>query len=113
VSLFLFVPSLKKLTEFMLYVADDGNKLIVHGGRIRSEFYQTLSGEIFILDLNTNIWTQGRSYVKPRLNPVCTLFNGTFISWGGNTFLPLVVCDIVAITSQQSTHSFLGEIPLL
>lgn len=106
VILCLFVPSLKILTEFLLHVADDGTKLIVHGGRSRSQFYQSLSGEIFILDLNTNKWTQGRSYVKPRLNPVCTLINGTFISWGGKSFLPLVVCDFVAVTSQQNTQFF-------
>ncbi|KAG0086505.1 hypothetical protein BGZ93_011466, partial [Podila epicladia] len=64
---------------------DDGSKLIVHGGRvIRGYFEQSLLGDIDILDLTTNHWTQGRSYVKPRMNPVCTLINDTFISWGGS-----------------------------
>ncbi|KAF9208718.1 hypothetical protein CPC16_011232 [Podila verticillata] len=77
-------PAPSGRSDMCLAVSDDGTKLIVHGGRTRSQFNQWLSGEIFILDLNTNKWTQGRSYVKPRLNPVCTLINGTFISWGGS-----------------------------
>ncbi|KAG0332317.1 hypothetical protein BG000_010119 [Podila horticola] len=65
--------------------ADDGSKLIVHGGRATTRpFDQWLLGDINILDLSTNKWTQGRTYVKPRMNPVCTLINDTFISWGGS-----------------------------
>ncbi|KAG0017386.1 hypothetical protein BGZ82_000768 [Podila clonocystis] len=65
--------------------ADDGSKLIVHGGRATTRpFDQWLLGDVNILDLTTNEWTQGRPYVKPRMNPVCTLINDTLISWGGS-----------------------------
>ncbi|KAG0014196.1 hypothetical protein BGZ81_000594 [Podila clonocystis] len=64
---------------------DDGSKLIVHGGRATTRpFDQWLLGDVNILDLTTNQWTQGRTYVKPRMNPVCTLINDTLISWGGS-----------------------------
>ncbi|KAG0351688.1 hypothetical protein BG005_008819 [Podila minutissima] len=69
----------------LVTTADDGSKLIVHGGRATTKpFDQWLLGDINILDLTTNQWTQGRTYVKPRMNPVCTLINDTFISWGGS-----------------------------
>jgi hypothetical protein len=65
-------------------LADDGSTLVVFGGRIihgRTE--QTISSEIFVLDLNTMTWTRGRDYSKPRTYSVCTIVNGNFLSWGG------------------------------
>ncbi|KAF9350053.1 hypothetical protein BGX34_001431 [Mortierella sp. NVP85] len=50
---------------------------------IHSIMKQTISSEIFVLDLNTMTWTRGRDYSKPRTYSVCTIVNGNFLSWGG------------------------------
>jgi len=53
------------------------------GGRNAGDMYQNYLAELFILDLNTLVWTRAQDYSSPRLNAVCTIYNNTFISWGG------------------------------
>ncbi|KAF9090167.1 hypothetical protein BGX27_002323 [Mortierella sp. AM989] len=72
-------------SDMCLAISEDGSKLVVFGGRIITKpFYQTISSELFILDLNTKVWTLAKDHLKPRIYSICTIYNGIFISWGGS-----------------------------
>ncbi|GJJ77409.1 hypothetical protein EMPS_09768 [Entomortierella parvispora] len=70
-------------TDQCMAISDDGSKLVVMGGRNADNFYQNYLAELFVLDLNSLVWTRAKDYSSPRLNAVCTIYNDTFISWGG------------------------------
>lgn len=41
-------------------------------------------GEMYILNLDTLVWTRGQDYTAPRIYTTCTIVDDTFLSWGGN-----------------------------
>lgn len=64
--------------------ADDGETLVVFGGRVTLGIsIDMVLSEISVLDLNTLTWTRGNDNLNTRTNAICTLYNGTFLIWGG------------------------------
>ena len=70
---------------FRTLIADDGTKLVIFGGRYFETFSQNIMGDMYVLDLDTMVWTRGPDYTTPRIYTTCTIVDDTFLSWGGNT----------------------------
>ncbi|KAF9350054.1 hypothetical protein BGX34_001432 [Mortierella sp. NVP85] len=93
--------------------ADDGSTLIVFGGRTDPSNIkptpetEVISSDIFVLDLITLTWTRAPDSGKPRMYSVCTLYNGTFFSWGGVDGTQKVVLDSSAILYDVKNKTYL------
>jgi len=76
-------PGLTATNEFCM--VSSGSKVFVFGGYSKNS--DSISGDIFILDVPTLTWTKGSS-TSPRdvrRSPACALSNGQFVAWGGDT----------------------------
>lgn len=58
---------------------DDGTKVVVYGGMLKN---RTITGELFILDLQTSSWFVARPG-PPRSYAACAIAGGQFLLWGG------------------------------
>ncbi|KAK3805903.1 MAG: hypothetical protein J3Q66DRAFT_375642 [Benniella sp.] len=75
-------PGLTATSEFCM--VSSGSKVVVFGGYSKSS--DSISGDIFILDVPTLTWKKGPS-TSPhdvRRSPACALSNGQFVAWGGD-----------------------------
>ncbi|KAG9071650.1 hypothetical protein KI688_005863 [Linnemannia hyalina] len=86
-------------SDMCMAISDDGTKLVVFGGRYFDTFHQYITGDIYVLDLDTMVWTRGPDYTTPRIYTTCTIVDGTFLSWGGSDSLstvnsPIIIYDI-------------------
>ncbi|KAK3822685.1 MAG: hypothetical protein J3Q66DRAFT_133702 [Benniella sp.] len=78
-------------SDMCMNISDDGETLIVYGGRITSGATTLLiSAELYILNLTSMVWTLGNESAASRIYAVCTIYNGTFLSWGGSDTLSTV-----------------------
>ncbi|GJJ74545.1 hypothetical protein EMPS_06903 [Entomortierella parvispora] len=59
---------------------DDGTKVVVFGGVLDNSIWAT---DIWVLDVQTLLWTMGPVNQLPRQNPVCAIAGNTFVAWGG------------------------------
>ncbi|KAF9102248.1 hypothetical protein BGX29_004786 [Mortierella sp. GBA35] len=73
---------------------DDGTKVIIYGGRLPNN--APFSGEVFILNTVTGVWTQGASG-PPRLYTTCTIAGDQLLIWGGNAPGPVLAPYPVSI----------------
>ncbi|KAG0371757.1 hypothetical protein BGX24_001239 [Mortierella sp. AD032] len=71
-------PSMR--ADHCMTTNDDGTKVVVYGGRPANG--APSSGEVFILDTVTGLWTQGTSG-QPRLYAVCAIAGDQLLVWGG------------------------------
>jgi hypothetical protein len=75
-------------TNILPYIPDE-DTLVVFGGRTDPSGIsptpetEVISSDLYVLDLVTLTWTRAPDSGKPRMYSVCTLYNGTFFSWGG------------------------------
>ncbi|KAI8356548.1 hypothetical protein B0O80DRAFT_28609 [Mortierella sp. GBAus27b] len=60
---------------------DDGTKVVVFGGRLDNGMY---ARDLWVLDVPNLQWTQGPSWMEPRISAACTVAGSTFVSWGGS-----------------------------
>ncbi|KAF9139250.1 hypothetical protein BGX30_008196 [Mortierella sp. GBA39] len=86
-------------SDMCMAISDDGTKLVVFGGRYFDDFHQYITGDIYVLDLDTMVWTRGPDYTTPRIYTTCTIVDGTFLSWGGSDSSstvnsPIIIYDI-------------------
>ncbi|KAF9365800.1 hypothetical protein BGX34_008260 [Mortierella sp. NVP85] len=75
-------PGLTATREFCM--VSSGSKVVVFGGYSKNS--DSISGDIFILDVPTLTWKKGPS-TSPRdarRSPACALSNGQFVAWGGD-----------------------------
>jgi hypothetical protein len=73
-------------------LADDGETLIIYGGRITNGATTlSISPELFILNLTSMVWTLGNESAAARIYAVCTIYNGTFLSWGGKLCMDVLL----------------------
>ncbi|KAK3822698.1 MAG: hypothetical protein J3Q66DRAFT_424101 [Benniella sp.] len=99
--------------DMCVVISDDGSTLIVFGGRTDpsntspTAETEVISSDIFVLDLVTLTWTRAPDSGKPRMYPVCTLYNGTFFSWGGVDGTKQVVLDSSAILYDVKNKTYL------
>ncbi|KAK3822697.1 MAG: hypothetical protein J3Q66DRAFT_424096 [Benniella sp.] len=99
--------------DMCVVISDDGSTLIVFGGRtdpsnVRpTSETEVISSDIFVLDLFTLIWTRAPDSGKPRMNSVCTLYNGIFFSWGGIYSGTTQVLDSSAILYDVEKKTYL------
>ncbi|KAF9584827.1 hypothetical protein BGW38_005024 [Lunasporangiospora selenospora] len=69
--------------DFCMAIDEEGSRLVVFAGR-NAKITTDLLRDIFILNLKTWVWTQGRPYPhEERLYHVCTIVGSTFFSWAG------------------------------
>ncbi|KAG0042936.1 hypothetical protein BGZ83_012013 [Gryganskiella cystojenkinii] len=61
---------------------DDGTKIILFGGSLDSN---TFFNTIYILDIATGKWTQGKPAPQFRTRMACTFNQHQFIAWGGSS----------------------------
>ncbi|KAF9383283.1 hypothetical protein CPB97_006608 [Podila verticillata] len=91
-------------SDFCMASSEDGNKVVVYGGRIPLNNSATppidYTDTFHILDIPTGQWTQGPSG-SPRLYMACVIVGDQFVAWGGargggNTYssTPPVVFDL-------------------
>ncbi|KAF9310745.1 hypothetical protein BG003_008147 [Podila horticola] len=91
-------------SDFCMAASEDGNKVIVYGGRIVANTSVTppidYTGTIHILDIPTAQWTEAPSG-SPRLYMTCVIVGDQFVVWGGamgggNTYpsSPPVIFDL-------------------
>ncbi|KAF9437677.1 hypothetical protein BGZ76_011657 [Entomortierella beljakovae] len=68
-------------SDFCMVASEDGNKIVVFGGRIAvpTNFTNTL----FVLDVPSGKWTQGPDAKSNRLYPACAIVADQLITWGG------------------------------
>ncbi|KAF9986204.1 hypothetical protein BGZ75_002084 [Mortierella antarctica] len=71
-------------TDFCMVANDDGSKVVVFGGRLDNGGY---AKDLWVLDVATLTWTQGPSWVEPRMSTTCTVAGSMFIAWGGSNGL--------------------------
>ncbi|KAF9303521.1 hypothetical protein BGZ74_003593 [Mortierella antarctica] len=73
--------------DFCMASSEDGNKVVVYGGRILPNSSATppvdYTGTIHILDIPTAQWTEGPSG-SPRLYMACVVVGDQFVAWGGS-----------------------------
>ncbi|KAK3822694.1 MAG: hypothetical protein J3Q66DRAFT_397174 [Benniella sp.] len=99
--------------DMCVVISDDGSTLIVFGGRTDpsntspTAETEVISSDIFVLDLVTLTWTRALDSGKPRMYSVCTLYNGTFFSWGGVDGTKQVVLDSSAILYDVKNKTYL------
>ncbi|KAF9567711.1 hypothetical protein EC968_003170 [Mortierella alpina] len=74
-------------TDFCMVANDDGSKVVVFGGRLDNGGY---AKDLWVLDVATLTWTQGPSWVEPRISTTCTVAGSMFIAWGGSNGLRTV-----------------------
>ncbi|CAO3566265.1 unnamed protein product [Mortierella alpina] len=74
-------------TDFCMVANDDGTKVVVFGGRLDNGGY---AKDLWVLDVATLTWSQGPSWVEPRVSTTCTVAGSTFIAWGGSNGLRTV-----------------------
>ncbi|KAF9538171.1 hypothetical protein EC957_007123 [Mortierella hygrophila] len=72
-------PSLR--ADHCMTSSDDGTQVVIYGGRLANNAY---SGEVFILNTITGIWTQGTPG-QPRIYTACTIAGNQLLIWGGIT----------------------------
>ncbi|KAK3822682.1 MAG: hypothetical protein J3Q66DRAFT_424086 [Benniella sp.] len=71
-------------TGMCIAISDNGNMLIVSGGfAIDDTGSQASNLDIYTLDLDTLVWTRDTIYPVLTMHSACTLYNDTFLSWGG------------------------------
>ncbi|KAG0282474.1 hypothetical protein BGZ96_000434 [Linnemannia gamsii] len=92
-------PSPGERSDMCMAISDDGKKLVIFGGRFFTTFQQSIMSEMYILDLDTLVWTRGQDYATPRIYTTCTIVDGTFLSWGGTDTTatvnaPMIIYDI-------------------
>ncbi|KAF9434759.1 hypothetical protein BGZ76_007487 [Entomortierella beljakovae] len=98
-------------TDICMAISDDGNQLVIYGGRHYPSFHeQVVSSDIFLLDLNTMKWVANNIDSKPRMYAACTIHNGDFILWGGTDTVttvsdPFIVVKTEDISSKKATSS--------
>ncbi|KAG9061060.1 hypothetical protein KI688_007689 [Linnemannia hyalina] len=74
-------------------VSDDGTQVIIYGGRLPSGPF---SGEVFILNTITGVWTQGAPG-QPRIYTACTIAGDQLLLWGGRTTGDVMVASPVLV----------------
>ncbi|KAF9922415.1 hypothetical protein FBU30_007451 [Linnemannia zychae] len=100
-------------SDMCVAISDDGSKLVVFGGRFFEWHTQWIMGDIYILDLQTKVWTQGQDYANPRIYSSCTIVDDTFISWGGSDASTTVNAPIILYDLKRKKYlsQFKGENP--
>ncbi|KAG0274065.1 hypothetical protein BGZ95_010133 [Linnemannia exigua] len=71
-------PSMR--ADHCMAASDDGTRVVVYGGRPVDG--SPSSGEVFVLNTVTGVWTQG-SPGQPRLYAACTIAGDQLLVWGG------------------------------
>ncbi|KAF9146275.1 hypothetical protein BGX30_002531 [Mortierella sp. GBA39] len=61
---------------------EDGSKVLIYGGRLRTN---TVSNEVFVLDVMGQMWTQGVSSNQTRMYTACTVAGDQLLIWGGTS----------------------------
>ncbi|KAF9539434.1 hypothetical protein EC957_005393 [Mortierella hygrophila] len=60
---------------------EDGSKVLIYGGRLRSN---TVTNDVFVLDVVGQTWTQGVSSNQSRMYTACTVAGDQLLIWGGS-----------------------------
>ncbi|KAF9122309.1 kelch domain containing 4 [Mortierella sp. 14UC] len=86
-------------SDMCMAISEDGTKLVVFGGRYYDMWKQWIQNSLYILDLNTMVWTRAQDYATPRTYAACTIADDTFISWGGTDTVttvnsPAIIYDL-------------------
>ncbi|KAF9902121.1 hypothetical protein EC991_005261 [Linnemannia zychae] len=71
-------PSMR--ADHCMAANDDGTKVVIYGGRPTGG--APYSGEVFILNTVTGVWTQGAAG-QPRLYATCAIAGDQLLIWGG------------------------------
>ncbi|KAF9124568.1 hypothetical protein BGW39_008106 [Mortierella sp. 14UC] len=71
-------PSIR--ADHCMAANDDGTRVVVYGGRPTNN--APFSGEVFVLNTVTGVWTQGASG-QPRLYAACAIAGDQLLIWGG------------------------------
>ncbi|KAF9920664.1 hypothetical protein FBU30_009481 [Linnemannia zychae] len=66
--------------DHCMAINEEGTKVVIYGGRLRNN---TISGEVFILDVDTQQWTPGVTGPS-RMYTACTIAGSQLIIWGGS-----------------------------
>ncbi|KAF9313531.1 hypothetical protein BGZ91_006262 [Linnemannia elongata] len=84
---------------------DDGTKVVIYGGRLPNN--APFSGEVFILDTITGVWTQGAPG-QPRLYAACTIAGDQLLIWGGTSTGGLLASSPVLVYN-MATNSWASD----
>ncbi|KAF9920662.1 Multiple epidermal growth factor-like domains protein 8 [Linnemannia zychae] len=96
-------PSMR--ADHCMTANDDGTKVVVYGGRPADG--GPFSGEVFILDTVTGLWTQGATG-QPRLYAVCAIAGDQLLVWGG-TSSPDVVAPSPVLVYNIGTNTWMSD----
>ncbi|KAF9339792.1 hypothetical protein BGZ91_004690 [Linnemannia elongata] len=73
-------PSMR--ADHCMAANEDGSKVLIYGGRLLSN---TVTNDVFVLDVVGQTWTQGVSSSQSRMYTACTVAGDQLLIWGGVT----------------------------
>ncbi|KAG0272012.1 hypothetical protein BGZ95_000118 [Linnemannia exigua] len=98
------------LTRHCMVQAYGGRNLVVFGGSSSAGTDIVPQGDIYVLDLVSMEWTQGKQANRPdfRAAMACTVAGDNFVSWGGtNGTKPLDSTIVYDLSKRQWTNQFI------
>ncbi|KAH7052907.1 hypothetical protein BKA57DRAFT_503041 [Linnemannia elongata] len=103
------------LANHCMALSEDGNTMVVYGGRVPEEYTPTTtttsftySGVLYLFNIPSLSWSK-LSDSKPRFNMACTIIdNHQFMAWGGSNGMSTITEPPVVFNLKRMTGPLMG-----